>query len=201
MPPRPNSPAMRYRPANTVPGRKRPSSTLLAALRRGTPAAPLPSTTVSAEVASSGAAQEAQNRLSSAQSRVQAGHRTIRVEHLSAPERGRAGAEERLPSFARTWSFCILLVTFMGMSPGGARESSPWREPWEQTRTARSPGGAKEPFHGDSPIAGHEGPCYAPTGLARLWAGPTGLTPWAIFASSLFGVGSDESNVGDADGI
>src|ERR1035437_6154669 len=30
----------------------------------------------------------------------------------------------------------------MGISPGGARESSPWREPWEQTRTARSPGGA-----------------------------------------------------------
>ena len=47
--------------------------------------------------------------------------------------------------------------------------------------SARSPGGAKEPFHGDSPIAGHEGPSYAPTGLARLWAGPTGLTPWAIF--------------------
>src|ERR1035437_4063621 len=69
------------------------------------------------------------------------------------------------------WSFYILLVTFMGISPGGARESSPWREPWEQTRTARSPGGAKEPFHGDSPIAGHEGPSYAPTGLARLWAG------------------------------
>src|SRR5450759_926134 len=67
----------------------------------------------------------------------------------------------------------------MGISPGGARESSPWREPWEQTRTARSPGGAKEPFHGDSPIAEHEGPSYAPTGLARLWAGPTGLTPWA----------------------
>src|ERR1035437_2145298 len=67
----------------------------------------------------------------------------------------------------------------MGISPGGARESSPWREPWEQTRTARSPGGAKEPFHGDSPIAGHEGPSYAPTGLARLWAVPTGLTPWA----------------------
>src|SRR5450756_548536 len=85
------------------------------------------------------------------------------------------------PSAARTWSFYILLVTFMGISPGGARESSPWREPWEQTRTARSPGGAKEPFHGDSPIAGHEGPSYAPTGLARLWAGPTGLTPWAIF--------------------
>src|ERR1035437_1869702 len=79
------------------------------------------------------------------------------------------------------WSFYILLVTFMGISPGGARESSPWREPWEQTRTARSPGGAKEPFHGGSPIAGHEGPSYAPTGLARLWAGPTGLTPWAIF--------------------
>src|ERR1035437_2384463 len=79
------------------------------------------------------------------------------------------------------WSFYILLVTFMGISPGGARESSPWREPWEQTRTARSPGGAKEPFHGDSPIAGHEGPSYAPTGLARLWAGSTGLTPWAIF--------------------
>src|ERR1035437_2935437 len=101
------------------------------------------------------------------------------------------------------WSFYILLVTFMGISPGGARESSPWREPWEQTRTARSPGGAresspwrepweqtrtarspggaKEPFHGDSPIAGHEGPSYAPTGLARLWAGPTALTPWAIF--------------------
>src|SRR5665647_3188719 len=57
------------------------------------------------------------------------------------------------------WSFYILLVTFMGISPGGA----------------------KEPFHGDSPIAGHEGPSYAPTGLARLWAGPTGLTPWAIF--------------------
>src|SRR5674476_1643320 len=79
------------------------------------------------------------------------------------------------------WSFYTLLVTFMGISPGGARESSPWREPWEQTRTARSTGGAKEPFHGDSPIAGHEGPSYAPTGLARLWAGPTGLTPWAIF--------------------
>src|ERR1035437_2304608 len=75
----------------------------------------------------------------------------------------------------------ILLVAFMGISPGGARESSPWREPWEPTRTARSPGGAKEPFHGDSPIAGHEGPSYAPTGLARLWAGPTGLTAWAIF--------------------
>src|ERR1035437_4313919 len=68
MPPRPNSPAMRYRPANTVPGRKRPSSTLLVALRRGTLAAPLPSTTVSAEVASSGAAQEAQKRLFAAQS-------------------------------------------------------------------------------------------------------------------------------------
>src|SRR5450756_1199081 len=85
------------------------------------------------------------------------------------------------PVSGRLWSFYILLVTFMGISPGGARESSPWREPWEQTRTARSPGGAKEPFHGDSPIAGHEGPSYAPTGLARLWAGPTGLTPWAIF--------------------
>src|ERR1035437_5402508 len=29
------------------------------------------------------------------------------------------------------WSFYILLVTFMGISPGGARESSPWREPWD----------------------------------------------------------------------
>src|ERR1035437_8409002 len=85
------------------------------------------------------------------------------------------------PAGDRPWSFYILLVTFMGISPGGARESSPWREPWEQTRTARSPGGAKEPFHGDSPIAGHERPAHAPTGLARLWAGPTGLTPWAIF--------------------
>src|ERR1035437_4118843 len=56
----------------------------------------------------------------------------------------------------------------MGISPGGARESSPWREPCEQTRTARSAGGAKEPFHGDSPIAGHERPSYAPTGLARI---------------------------------
>src|ERR1019366_9421868 len=85
------------------------------------------------------------------------------------------------PAGARPWSFYILLVTFTGISPGGARESSPWRDPWEQTRTARSPGGAKEPFHGDSPIARHEGPSYAPTGLACLWAGPTGLTPWAIF--------------------
>src|SRR5450759_4155970 len=81
------------------------------------------------------------------------------------------------------WSFYILLVTFMGISPGGARESSPWREPWEQTRTARSPGGAKETFHGESTIAGHEGPSYAPTGLARLWAGPTGLTP-GLFSSA-----------------
>src|ERR1035437_9325396 len=71
------------------------------------------------------------------------------------------------------WSFYILLVIFMAIRPGGAGESSRGREPWEQTRTARSPGGAKEPFHGDSPIAGHEGPSYAPTGLARLWAGPT----------------------------
>jgi hypothetical protein len=85
------------------------------------------------------------------------------------------------PASGRLWSFYILLVTFMGISPGEARESSPWREPWEQTRTARSPEGAKEPFHGDSPIAGHERPSYAPTGLARLGAGPTGLTPWAIF--------------------
>src|ERR1035437_10394229 len=86
-----------------------------------------------------------------------------------------------LPGYGWPWSFYILLVTFMGISPGGARESSPWREAWEQTRTAKSPGGAEEPFHGDSPIAGPEGPSYAPTGLARLWAGPTGLTPWAIF--------------------
>src|ERR1035437_2980606 len=97
-----------------------------------------------------------------------AGTRSIRLRFVHSSE-------------ARTWSFYILLVTFMGISPGGARESSPWREPWEQTRTARSPVGAKEPFHGDSPIAGHEGPSYAPTGLARLWAGPTGLTPWALF--------------------
>src|ERR1035437_9656191 len=98
----------------------------------------------------------------------------------------RAGGPRGYPAgharfLAGIWSFYILLVTFMGISRGGARESSPWREPWEQTRTARSPGGAKEPFHGDSPIAGHEGPSYAPTGLAYLWAGPTGPTPWAIF--------------------
>src|ERR1035437_207232 len=79
------------------------------------------------------------------------------------------------------WSFYNLLVTFMGISPGGARESSPWREPWEQTRTARRPGGAQEPFHGDSPIAGHEGPSYALMGRARLWAGPTGLSSLVIF--------------------
>src|ERR1035437_9284087 len=89
MPPRPNSPAMRYRPANTVPGRKRPSSTLLVALRRGTLAAPLPSTTVSAEGASSGAAQEAQNRLLSPQSREKvaqgASHGNKRVRQ-GAPE-------------------------------------------------------------------------------------------------------------------
>jgi hypothetical protein len=71
---------MRYRPANTVPGRKRPSSTLLVALRRGTLAAPLPSTTVSSEVASNGAAQDEQNRLFWAHSREQAGHRTIGVD-------------------------------------------------------------------------------------------------------------------------
>src|ERR1035437_242108 len=97
--------------------------------------------------------------------------RCLRVGHASACQ----------PAGGRPWRFYILLVTFLGISPGGARESSPWREPWEQTRTARSPGGAKEPFHGDSPIAGHERPSYAPTGLAHLWAGPTGLTPWAIF--------------------
>src|ERR1035437_9268807 len=44
------------------------------------------------------------------------------------------GIRHKAPPCA--WSFYILLVTFMGMSPGGARESSPWREPWEQTRTA-----------------------------------------------------------------
>ena len=68
---------MRYRPASTVPGRKRPSSTLLVALGGGAPAAPFPNTTVSAEVASSGAAQDAQKRLFWAHSREQAGHRTI----------------------------------------------------------------------------------------------------------------------------
>src|ERR1019366_6203910 len=109
------------------------------------------------------------HKASPCKSGSQLGHRARRAKD-SSPRRMRWG-----------WIFYILLVTFMGISPGGARESSPWREPWEQTRTARSPGGAEEPFHGDSPIAGHEGPSYAPTGLARLWAGPTGLTPWAIF--------------------
>src|SRR5664279_370658 len=71
----------------------------------------------------------------------------------------------------------------MGISPGGARESSPWREPWEQTRTARSPGGAKEPFHGDSPIAGHEGPAYAPTGWRVSGPVPQGLRP-GLFSSA-----------------
>src|SRR5664279_4434846 len=78
MPPRPRSPAMRYRPATTVPGRNRPSSTLLVVLRWGTLAAPVPRTTVSAELASSGAAQDEQKRLFWAHSREQAGHRTMR---------------------------------------------------------------------------------------------------------------------------
>src|ERR1035441_4937165 len=78
MPPRPKSPAMRYRPATTVPGRKRPSSTLMVVLRWGTLEAPVPRTTVSAELASSGAAQDEQKRLFWAHSREQAGHRTMR---------------------------------------------------------------------------------------------------------------------------
>jgi hypothetical protein len=83
---------MRYRPATTVPGRKRPSSTVEVALRWGTLVAPVPNTTVSAEVESSGAAQDEQKRLFSTHSRVHAGHRIIRFDnHLSAPERGEAG--------------------------------------------------------------------------------------------------------------
>src|ERR1039457_4290302 len=93
MPPRPKSPAMRYRPATTVPGSTRPSSTLLVVLRWGTLEAPVPRTTVSAEVASSGAAQDEQKRLFLAHSCEQAGHRTTRVDnHLRA---GRAGQASR----------------------------------------------------------------------------------------------------------
>src|ERR1035441_9500809 len=97
MPPRPNSPAMRYRPATTVPGRKRPSSTLLAALRWGTLEGPVPRATVSAEVASSGAAQDEQKRLFWAHSREQAGHRTIR----SMLARGKEPQRKDRPSCAR----------------------------------------------------------------------------------------------------
>src|SRR4051812_3134940 len=95
MPPRPSNPAIRYRPAITVPGRNRPSSTMLVALMCGTVADAgadptlAPSTIVSADVASSGAEQAAQYRLLSAHSFVQAGHRTIRVAHiLSRAKRG-----------------------------------------------------------------------------------------------------------------
>jgi hypothetical protein len=110
-------------------------------------------------------------------------HLFLRVGDLGWTGIGAAGSRTTAPEESSDWSFYILLVTFMGISPGGARESSPWREPWEQTRTARSPGGAKEPFHGDSPIAGHEGPSYAPTGLARLWPVPQGLRP-GLFSSA-----------------
>src|ERR1035441_5494050 len=109
MPPRPKSPAMRYRPATTVPGRKRPSSTLLVVLRWGTLEAPVPRTTVSAEVASSGAAQDEQKWLFWAHSCEQAGHRTMRSilarrghrrtwpgrGEISEPRRGALWAGER----------------------------------------------------------------------------------------------------------
>src|ERR1017187_99647 len=92
MPPRPKSPAMRYRPATTVPGRKRPSSTLMVVLRWGTLEAPVPRTTVSAELASSGAAQDEQKRLFWAHSREQAGHRTIRLRSILARRGAFSGA-------------------------------------------------------------------------------------------------------------
>src|ERR1017187_8472142 len=44
------------------------------------------------------------------------------------------------------WSFYISLMIFIGVSPVGALESSPWRKPWEQMRTARSPVGRKSQF-------------------------------------------------------
>jgi hypothetical protein len=50
-------------------------------------------------------------------------------------------------ALAVPWSFYISLMTFIGVSPVGALESSPWRKPWEQIRTARSPVGAKESLH------------------------------------------------------
>jgi hypothetical protein len=53
---------------------------VLVVLKRGTDGAAVASTTVSAEVASSGAAQDAQNRLFWEHSREQAGHRGIQVE-------------------------------------------------------------------------------------------------------------------------
>jgi ketosteroid isomerase-like protein len=54
-----------------VPGTKRPSSTLVEELSAGDPGCA--STSVSADVASSGAAHQAQNRLLSAHSREQEG--------------------------------------------------------------------------------------------------------------------------------
>jgi hypothetical protein len=50
------------------------------------------------------------------------------------------------PASGDRWSLYISLMTFIGISPVGALESSPWRKPWGQKRTARSPIGAKEPF-------------------------------------------------------
>src|ERR1017187_4982134 len=47
------------------------------------------------------------------------------------------------PASGDRWSLYISLMTFIGISPVGALESSPWRKPWGQKRTARSPIGRK----------------------------------------------------------
>ena len=57
-------------------------------------------------------------------------HLFPRVGDLGWTGIGAAGSRTTAPEESGDWSFYILLVTFMGISPGGARESSPWREPW-----------------------------------------------------------------------
>src|ERR1017187_394351 len=73
------------------------------------------------------------------------------------------------------------VLTFIGISPEGALESSPWRKPWEQTQTAMSPVGAKEPFAASDRSPGTKRFLAPPTGLACFRTGSTGLTPWATF--------------------
>src|SRR5215469_253951 len=81
MPPRPSSPAIRYRPANTVPGRNRPSSTLLEELRCGAEG-PAGMSAVSAELRSKRAVHQEQN-VPPALSRPHDGHFTVAaMDHL-----------------------------------------------------------------------------------------------------------------------
>src|SRR5271169_2797144 len=78
------------------------------------------------------------------------------------------------------WSFYISLVAFVGVSPAGALENSPWREPWDQVGMTRSPGRGERAISRRVIDLRARSAFLRPCRAGRFRTDSTGLPPWAI---------------------